>query len=118
MCAMLDEGVLQTTFPYQDAASFDASPRLLSTNLAENAPLFEIADPIATLSIELSGFGAPAALLMTDALGHWLLSFPERCPELLLIETDESFGQFVASEREAGFMRRDDTTLLIMAERP
>lgn len=117
LLAILDGGLLRATLPYQAASSFDASPQLISTNPAENAPLFELSDPIATVPLELAELGAPAVLLMTDALGHWLLSFPERGRELLLIDSGEQFARFVAQEREAGFMRRDDTTLLVIEGR-
>jgi hypothetical protein len=32
---------------------------------------------------------------------------------LFSLETDEAFAQFVLDEREAGGLRRDDTTLLV-----
>ena len=58
---------------------------------------------------------SPRLLCMTDALGQWLLSREgnDSTEMLFSLETDEAFAQFVLDAREAGGLKRDDTTLLV-----
>lgn len=114
MLAILDAGELQQTLPYTRPEEFDASPQLLSTSAAENEPLFRGAEAIQTEVIDLHPYVAPCLLLVTDALGHWLLSHPERAHELTSKLSEQEFEEFIVTERQAGRLRRDDTTLLIM----
>lgn len=112
--AIIDAGELQLTLPYTRPEQFDASPQLISTRAAENEPIFCDHDVVETDVIDLRPFASPCLLLMTDALGHWLISYPARAHELTTKLSGEEFEEFVVSEREAGRLRRDDTTLLIM----
>lgn len=114
MLAVLEAGELRFTLPYTTPEQFDASPRLISTCGRENEAVFEGRPEIETSTIDLTSYSSPLVLLVTDALGHWLLSHRERAHELVAKVTQEEFDAFIAAEREAGRMRRDDTTLLIM----
>lgn len=114
MLAIIDAGELQQTMPYTRPEQFDASPQLISTSAAENEPIFGDVEEIQTQVIDLTPYKSPCLLLVTDALGHWLVSYPERAHELTTKLSDQEFEEFVVSERHAGRLRRDDTTLLIM----
>ncbi|WP_417232199.1 hypothetical protein [Brevundimonas sp.] len=114
MLAIVDAGELRHTQPYTRPEEFDASPQLLSTSAAQNEPIFQDFEVIRPYLIDLSPYGSPCLLLVTDALGHWLLSHPKRAHELTAKQSDEEFQEFVVTERHAGRLRRDDTTLLIM----
>lgn len=116
--AVLCEGdSIRSTFPYSEPGEFDQRPQLLCTNPAENAfadaPEFDFhrfAD------WTFCGLERPALLCMTDALGHWLMSHREQelSPVAVLrgIKSSKAFARFVQGERDAGRMRRDDTTLM------
>jgi hypothetical protein len=114
MLAIIDAGELQQTLPYTRPEQFDARPQLISTVASENEPIFRDVEEIQTQTVDLGPYGSPCLLLMTDALGHWLVSYPERAHELTAKLTDLEFEEFVVAERQAGRLRRDDTTLLIM----
>lgn len=111
LLAVLDSDALTLTFPYTSAEQFDASPRLLSTDVRHNRR--DSTEPLILHQTIHHGSGSRRRyLLMTDALGHWLLSYPDRVPELLEL-TEMGIIEFVASERASGRLRRDDTTLLV-----
>jgi len=112
--AIIDAGELQHTMPYSRPEQFDASPQLISTSAAENEPIFREVEGIQAQVIDLTPYACPCLLLVTDALGHWLVSYPDRAHELTTKLSDHEFEEFVVSERQAGRLRRDDTTLLIM----
>jgi hypothetical protein len=117
LAVLCDGDRLVESFPYQTPDQFDASPQLLSTNPAENAFLRQ-AETLAGLSSEwdLGELEAPMLLCVTDALGRWLLAEQGREPSpialLRQIRTRRQFTRLIEREREAGRMRRDDTTLL------
>lgn len=113
LLALLDGTDVRITAPYTDPAEFDARPRLLATQSGENEDLIQ-EGALALTTYDLADFDNPVLALMTDALGHWLLTFPERAPELLAIEDQDTFENFVEQERSANHMRRDDTTLVIL----
>lgn len=113
--AVLGDGSrLRATFPYQSAEQFRQRPLLLATHLADNARL--LAPGVlaqATVQWSLRGLRDPVLLLMTDALGAWLLSDPAaRLPRLLWLRNKAQFENLVRTARSSGQMRRDDTTLL------
>ena len=103
------------TLPYTDAEQFNHSPQLLSTSATENAVFDDAAIDAAWYDVAIPDQRS-TILLMTDALGHWLMSepTPERVDALLRQQRLEEFAEFVALERESGRMRRDDTTLLVI----
>jgi len=109
------------TFPYTRGEEFDQRPLLFSTNASANEGLLRGAALkrwLATWPLQPGG----ALLLMTDALGQWLLRRDADVASytaLLAIHTVEQLNSFVRAERLNGAMRRDDTTLVhLRAEVP
>ena len=117
LAVLCDGDSISSTFPYTEPDEFDQRPQLLCTNPAENAfldaPDFDFHQ---FADWTFCGLERPALLCMTDALGHWLLSrrTQEPSPVAVLrgIRSSKAFVRFVQAEREAGRMRRDDTTLM------
>lgn len=109
------DGRLHRTLPYEQPEQFDQSPQLFSTNPAENSAFSEevFRDSWHELPVEDS---RATVLLMTDALGRWLLDepTPERVAFLTSVRDGNAFAEWVADERLSGRMRRDDTTLLVV----
>lgn len=117
LAVLCDGDTIKATFPYSTAAEFDRAPRLLSTNPSENGFLGEdCPDDALVVEWTFSGLHRPSLLCMTDALGHWLLSWKDRAqsPIALLrgLGTHKEFTRFVQAERASGRMKRDDTTLM------
>lgn len=121
LLVLIDGDEVVRTIPYQISEEFDQSPRLLSTSVVENRAVKELDLPIASHELDLSAtYYAPTLLLMTDAIGRWLLEEPEatRVGALLEIRDREVFRAFVIGEREAGRMRKDDSTLVVFGADP
>jgi hypothetical protein len=116
LAVLCDGNVQMGSFSYRELEQFDQAPMLLCTDPAKD-PIF--ADGV--LASEwmhdwsLEQLQSPRLLCMTDALGQWLLSQNgnESTEMLFSLETDEAFAQFVLHEREAGRLKRDDTTLAV-----
>jgi hypothetical protein len=117
IAVLCDADRVVATFPYQTPEQFDQRPWLLSTNPAENAFLADC-DVATELSVEwdVGALGRPALICATDALGHWIIAHRDEEPSpiatLRAIGSRRDFARLVAAEREAGRMRRDDTTVL------
>jgi hypothetical protein len=118
LLALADGNRLVRTFPYEQAEAFDQRPRLLSTNPAENAWLDEVDAFPDWQGLDLTGLARPTVLLMTDALGCWLLGSPDRVAALLAIDDQAAFETFVEGERSEGRLKRDDTTLIVIGPAP
>jgi hypothetical protein len=118
LLALADGDRLVRTLPYDQAEAFDQRPRLLSTNPAENAWLDEADAFPAWQELDLTRLAQPTVLLMTDALGCWLLGGPDRLAALLAIEDQAAFEAFVEGERSEGRLKRDDTTLIVIGPTP
>lgn len=114
MLAVLEAGELVLTVPYTDSKQFESSPQLICTSAYENEGIFDNGLEVPFQTIDLSSYIDPIIILVSDALGQWILDHKERSHELLSKLTQEEFEEFISSEREFGRMRRDDTTLLIM----
>jgi len=102
------------SFPYSLSDEFDRRPLLLSTSRDANNALFDRSVARGCITRWPLHPGA-VLLLMTDALGQWLLrrgASASSCAVLLAIRTPEDLHAFVRSEQASGAMRRDDTTLL------
>jgi len=114
--AFVDGGQVVRTIPYVQPDEFDRSPQLLSTNPIENRSLDDEAISDAWLELNIASHETPALLLMTDALGRWLLDQPDsgRVCALLNIQDEQEFRDFVERERAEGRLRRDDTTLVVI----
>ncbi|MBR7620003.1 hypothetical protein JKL49_11445 [Phenylobacterium sp. 20VBR1] len=108
------DGEVIRSWPYTTAEQFDNSPQLLATVGFENRFLFEEATRLPTLQLDLADLGADTLLLMTDALGHWLLRNPESAGQLIEFGGDAQFAGWVEAHRAAGELRRDDTTLIVV----
>lgn len=117
-------GAVADSFPYHSADQFRQRPHLLSTIFARNRidlltsgyRAFNRGDRGGPCHVHWPIEGANTSLLcMTDALAEWLLSNPsDRLPALFAVETIDDLGQLVEAERQAGNMRRDDVTLLVL----
>lgn len=116
LLAFVAGGSVVTTIPYVSPVEFDQAPILLSTNIAENRLLDEDVIARSWHDLTIVSHEAPFLLLMTDAIGRWLLDQPEpsRVSTLLEISDSDSFAQFVAHERTDGRLNRDDTTLIVI----
>ena len=114
--ALVDRRQVVRTIPYMQSDDFDRSPNLISTNPAENDFLDDEFISNAWHEINLSSYDEPFFLLMTDALGRWLIDRPdtERVSILLDIQNHETFFCFVERERADGRLKRDDTTLVVI----
>lgn len=116
IAALIDGSRVVSTFPYVQPEQFDSAPQLLSTSRIENRLLDDEAIADAWLEIDLSNLATPVVVLMTDAIGRWLLDEPssDRVQTLLSFTSDQEFSDFVVSERTAGRLRRDDSTLVVV----
>ena len=119
LAVLCDGDRIKATFPFSDASQFNRSPQLLCTNPVQNVFLDKVDldyDLVADWSFQ--GLDEPALLCMTDALGHWLLSQRDReaSPISILrkVRTPAAFERFVAEERAASRLKRDDTTLIAL----
>jgi hypothetical protein len=102
------------TIPYVRPDEFDCSPQLISTNPLENKSLDHDAILNAWHELNIASHECPTLLLMTDALGRWLLDQRERVSVLLDIHDEQGFREFVERERAEGRLKRDDTTLVVI----
>ncbi len=97
-----------------DAAAFTNSPDLVATNPAYNARLPQIQQNTGWKSLPQRA----TFLLMTDALAAWFVSAHSRGEKpwerITNLRSDDEFAHLVISLREAGDLRDDDTTLLIV----
>jgi hypothetical protein len=110
--AVVESGQIRKTIPYENAVEFDQAPSLLSTNQRENGWI----DNYIMHELDISSYEAPTLLLMTDALGRWLLDGPNpaRVSMLLGLRGQDEFREFVDRERSEGRLKRDDTTLVVI----
>jgi hypothetical protein len=119
LLAVVDGHALVRTIPYRNAEEFDSAPWLLSTSPFENSRLDQKTLADAWHELDISAYRAPVILLLTDALGRWLLEDPslERVSALLRLTDAQAFTSFVERERNEGRLRRDDTTLVVIGRR-
>ena len=120
LAVLVRSGLILASFPFTQPEEFDARPRLLSTLTTANAFVGEQAfctDNSITWDVQ----AGDAILLVTDAVGHWLLSHPEELPKLMGVSMAEEFTQLVIEQRQDRRMRLDDSTVLriaVEAEKP
>lgn len=109
------------SFPYTLAEEFDRRPLLLSTKAEANGAVLQRVT-VRTCLTAWPLVPGTTLLLMTDALGQWLLRRNADAASrdaLRAIRTSEELQGFVTAERSTGAMRRDDTTLVhLQAEVP
>ena len=112
MLAMAEYGKVVSTFPFSEIGEFPDYPSLLSTLPEMNRK--------GRLAVRVRQWRRPKAdrvklFLMTDALGRWLVTDPERRGGMLdLVETDADFTRLVLREREKANLELDDTTLMTL----
>lgn len=109
------QNVLVASFPFTEAEQFDARPQLLSTLSAANDFVsdseFFKADSSCTWVLEPGDL----VFLVTDAVGHWLLSEAKggnAVQVLSDIDSLEDFESLVVAMRQERRMRLDDSTLI------
>lgn len=108
------DGVMLASFPFQHGVEFDARPQLLSTLATANdfvgaSDFFNISS--ATWRIQ----PCDHILLVTDAVGHWLLTQQDALTALSNVTTSDEFEQLVIARRLDKSMRLDDSTVLRIA---
>ncbi|MEU7049312.1 hypothetical protein ACF1GS_34445 [Streptomyces eurythermus] len=112
----LREGRLIASFPIADGEGFGITPQLLGSR---NRDAALITDRASTATGELRA--DDELLLATDALAAWLLSHPELASGgtgkqlgKLADLGEETFTEWVLSERDKSRMRNDDVALIRM----
>lgn len=105
------DGLMLASFPFQQAGQFDARPQLLSTLAVANDFVREF-DFFPSNSITWSVQPGDQILLVTDAVGHWLLSHVQALSELNTISDQDEFERLVVERRLDKTMRLDDSTFL------
>lgn len=117
ICAVLENEMLMTTFPYDQHEQFQQRPEIFSTISSHNAFVSEsnfYSKHFRTFPVRSNL--RTALLCMTDALGEWALrGQAEGEPQwsrLLSITDTSELEELVTSERAARRMRIDDVTLL------
>lgn len=120
LAVLTDGQTLLGQWPYDTADQFAQKPVLLSTKPELNAALTQDGgDNVLTATWKRGDLKGPVFLLcMTDALGAWLLANAQTgevaaLEQLLEIRDEAALDALVVREREAGAMRRDDSTLVI-----
>ena len=107
------DDALQVAFPLESAKQFGNRPLLLSSQPTRNQRVWE-----AICFHEDDCQPDDQFFLMTDALAHWFLAHHEARANpwaaLCGLKTQEEFSSFVAALRQAGLIRNDDTTLLMV----
>lgn len=114
LLAFVDDGKVVRTIPYLAPEEFELTPQLFSTSMFENRVIAEEALSDCWHDLNVSAHSAPVFLLLTDAIGRWLLDDPSRVSLLLGIEDAVSFSDFVETERLEGRLKRDDTTMVVI----
>lgn len=114
--ALVRDNVLTITHPLTSPSEFDRSPTLLSTNPLENLTFTDEVIADCWRTIEGDAGSEHVCLLMTDALGRWLLEDPHssRLSRLLEVGDQAHFADFIEVERAEGRLKRDDSTLIIV----
>ena len=109
---VIRDGQLHRSFPLDTSEEFDNYPPLVSSNRAASDGIWE--DMQSASGESESG---DALILVSDAIACWFLARIEAGEEPLevLMEMEEStWSAWVEEQRNAGLMRNDDTTLLII----
>jgi hypothetical protein len=105
------DSLLIASFPFTTPAEFDAPPHLLSTLTSANGFLEE-PDWSSKACTAWAVQPSDQILIVTDAVGHWLLSHLEALPSLIAVTKEEEFQQVVKAQRAKGLLRLDDSTLV------
>lgn len=116
MLAVVSKNSVVQTFPYVDSAQFDADPILVSTSYVANERFSDDVLSASWIDIQTTREEQQTLLLMTDALGRWLLDCPDetRVATLLNFSDTQAFNEFILRERASGALKRDDSTLIVV----
>lgn len=109
---VIREGRLQESFPLETADQFDNYPSLLSSNRSASDGLWENAR---VTSGECDS--GDVFILASDAIACWILGQLEAGDEpfeVVMGMDDADWSEWVDEQRNAGTMRNDDTTLVII----
>jgi hypothetical protein len=123
LAVLANGGKLVSTWPYCEPERFKDRPTLFSTLTEHNAFVSETAFWTTHLRhFELDEMESPRLMCVTDALGEWILRQAQTdggaLARLLALTTEEELVALVVEERQAGRMRIDDSTLLVVAFEP
>ncbi|URW82162.1 protein phosphatase 2C domain-containing protein [Alcaligenes sp. DN25] len=110
---MRNEQVL-ASFPFEHGDEFDARPQLLSTLPSANK-FIGASNFFKTSSRTWSIQPGDHILLVTDAVGHWLLTKDDAFSALAAVKTSDEFEHLVIARRQDKSMRLDDSTVLRIA---
>ena len=119
LALLLDGTRLVASFPYTDPDDFQRPPTLLSTRRGHNTFLKRPSHAGASTAVwRLDRLEQPRIVCMTDAIAEWFLRRAQADPwagEVLLGISDlADLEALVTHEREAGRMKVDDSTVLIL----
>jgi len=115
LAALVENGNVLKTFPYRHSEQFEADPTLLSTRSDANE-FITASQFYGQHSTTWPLRNNSVVLLMTDALGKWVLESlvqnSSTLRQLLTIGSEEEFKQLVITLRETKQIKVDDTTLV------
>ena len=116
LCILCDGDRFARSFRYRQPCEFAVQPQLLATDfLLNRAILPSLKAKRFDRTWSTADLRCPALLLMTDALGEWVLrDRNRRCKQLVRLRNEFHFVSLVRSERSANRLRTDDTTLLVL----
>ena len=118
LAALVDGRRMVDTFPFMSVEEMHGDPVLVSTDAALNAFLDDDDGAVVRRVWTLKALEHPSVLLMSDVLARWLLSGGEEradlAGELLSIENQEAFADWVAGRRCSGELGKDDCTLVVL----
>lgn len=107
---------VMATYPYQQAADFDSRPQLLSTQQAANAFVHQAGFITEHSSQTWVLEPGDTVILVTDAVGQWLLQElalePSALDTILQVAHAEEFEGLVSVMRSERRMKLDDSTLV------
>jgi hypothetical protein len=109
-------GRLLASYPYSDPEQFDQRPTLLSTRCDQNAFVLESDFYARNTSNTWAVEPGDRILLLTDAIGQWLLRelamSPSSISVLESVDSPDALRELTLQLRAEGRMRIDDTTVL------
>ena len=109
---VIRDGQLHRSFPLDTSEEFDNYPPLVSSNRAASDGIWEDVQ-----SIGGESESGDVLILASDAIACWFLAriaAGEEPLEVLMAMDEATWSAWVEEQRNAGLMRNDDTTLLII----
>lgn len=117
---LFDEGKLIASWPFTEPEQFLARPTLLSTRISLNE-FIKSKDFIKNNSktVRIRDLSTPTLICLTDAIGEWalrmLITNNSKALAIHEIDTLEELENLVVTERAAGSMKIDDSTMIRFA---